>query len=75
MLVSADSSSDNQVQNTSRFLFKATLLLARIGLWVGVVLYITNLFPLTRNLSYNIAIRIFTSLTSPIFPWDKSPIL
>ncbi|MGJ5676214.1 MAG: mechanosensitive ion channel family protein [Nostochopsis sp.] len=67
MLVSADSSSDNQVQNTSRFLFKATLLLARIGLWVGVVLYITNLFPLTRNLSYNIAIRIFTSLTSPIF--------
>ncbi|KOP26568.1 mechanosensitive ion channel protein MscS [Hapalosiphon sp. MRB220] len=67
MLVSADSSSDNQIQNTSRFLFKATLLLARIGLWVGVVLYITNLFPLTRNLSYNIAIRIFGSLTSPIF--------
>ncbi|BAZ69526.1 MAG: mechanosensitive ion channel [Pelatocladus maniniholoensis HA4357-MV3] len=67
MLVSADSSSDNQIQNTSRFLFKATLLLVRIGLWVGVVLYITNLFPITRNWSYNIAIRIFSSLTSPIF--------
>jgi small-conductance mechanosensitive channel len=67
MLVSANSSSDNQVQNTSRLLLKGSLLLSRILLWVGVCLYITNLFPLTRQWSYNIAISIVTSLTSPIF--------
>ncbi|WP_026734513.1 mechanosensitive ion channel family protein [Fischerella sp. PCC 9605] len=67
LLVSADSSGDNQIQNTSRLLFKATLLLARIALWVGVALYITNLFPVTRQWSYNIASSIIASLTSPIF--------
>lgn len=67
MLVSANSSTDNQVQNTSRFLLKAILISARVLLWVGVSLYITNLFPLTREWSYNITIRIISSLTSPIF--------
>jgi small-conductance mechanosensitive channel len=67
MLVSADSSTDNQVQNTSRLLLKAILISARVLLWVGVSLYITNLFPLTREWSYNITIRIISSLTSPIF--------
>ncbi len=66
LLVSADSSGDNQVQNTSNFLLKATLLFARITLWLGVALYITNLFPITRQWSYNIATSIIASLTSPI---------
>ncbi|WP_088241672.1 mechanosensitive ion channel domain-containing protein [Calothrix rhizosoleniae] len=51
---------------TLNFLLRTTLILARIGLWVAVVLYITNLFPVTRYWSYKISSSIITSLTSPI---------
>ncbi|WP_088241673.1 mechanosensitive ion channel family protein [Calothrix rhizosoleniae] len=51
---------------TLNFLLKATLVLVRLSLWVGSILYITDLFPVTRYWSYRIRTTIITSLTSPI---------
>jgi potassium-dependent mechanosensitive channel len=43
-----------------------TLFLVRVGLWLGTVIYVTNLFPLTREWSRSIANILWMSLTSPI---------
>jgi len=67
LVTSEDSSDLNQQQNSLNLLLKATLFLARTALWIGVSLYITNLFPLTRKWSFDIAVIIRDSLTSPIF--------
>ncbi|MEM6401789.1 MAG: mechanosensitive ion channel domain-containing protein [Cyanobacteria bacterium P01_D01_bin.116] len=67
LVTSEDSSDLNQQQNSLNLLLKATLFLTRIALWVIVGLYITNLFPLTRRWSSEIAKNIEYSLTSPIF--------
>ncbi len=67
IVTSEDSSDQNQQQNSLNLLFKATLFLVRTALWVGVALYITNLFPVTRQWSFDIAASISFSLTSPIF--------
>ncbi|WP_263971560.1 mechanosensitive ion channel family protein [Leptolyngbya ohadii] len=39
---------------------------ARTGLWVGVALYITNLFPATRRWSNQAIYSIISSLTAPV---------
>ncbi|MUG92445.1 mechanosensitive ion channel [Scytonema sp. UIC 10036] len=44
---------------------KLTLSLVRIGLWLGTIIYITDLFPLTRYWSQRIASILQMSLTSP----------
>ena len=67
LVTSEDSSDQNQQQNSLNLLLKATLFLTRTALWVGVALYITNLFPLTRKWSFDIAGIMRDSLTSPIF--------
>ncbi|MEL7241078.1 MAG: mechanosensitive ion channel domain-containing protein [Cyanobacteria bacterium J06641_2] len=67
LVTSEDSSDQNQQQNSLNLLLKATLFLARAALWVVVGLYITDLFPLTRRWSSDIAGIIRESLTSPIF--------
>lgn len=43
-----------------------TLSLVRAGLWLGTVIYITDLFPLTREWSQRIANILWMSLTSPV---------
>jgi len=63
---STEADADRQPLRILEFLFKLVLAIARIGLWVGVVLYITNLFPFTRQWSYQIASVLATSLASPI---------
>jgi len=63
---STESDADRQPLKVLEFLFKLVLAIARIGLWVGVALYITNLFPFTRQWSYQIASVLTTSLASPI---------
>ncbi len=65
ILYSENPSRDNNTK-TLNFLLKATLVLVRLSLWVGSILYITNLFPVTRYWSYRIRTTIITSLTSPI---------
>ena len=67
IVTSEDSSDQNQQHNSLNLLFKATLFLVRTALWVGTTLYITNLFPVTRQWSFDIAASISFSLTSPIF--------
>lgn len=43
-----------------------TLFLVRVGLWFGTIIYITDLFPLTREGSRSLANIIWMSLTSPV---------
>lgn len=43
-----------------------TLFLVRTGLWAGIILYITDLFPLTRSVSHGIINIFLMSLTSPV---------
>ncbi|AFY52701.1 small-conductance mechanosensitive channel [Rivularia sp. PCC 7116] len=67
LIHSEESSEQNQQQSSLNILLKATLFLTRTALWISISLYITNLFPLTRQWSYDIAAIIRDSLTSPIF--------
>ncbi|BAY86388.1 MscS mechanosensitive ion channel family protein [Calothrix parasitica NIES-267] len=67
LVTSEDSSDQNQQQGSLNLLLKSTLFLTRTALWVGVALYISNLFPLTRKWSFDIAAIMRDSLTSPIF--------
>lgn len=64
--LNAEEGSDFEPLRTLEFLFKLVLAIARIGLWVGVVLYVTNLFPLTRRWSYRITNILVTSFTSSV---------
>lgn len=52
---------------------KLVLASIRFGLWVSAVLYITNLFPFTRQWSYQISNILITSFTSPILTLGKNP--
>ena len=52
---------------TIDLLFRSTLFLVRTAMWTIALLYITNLFPLTRQWSYNFTTSLISSLTSPIF--------
>jgi len=67
LVTSEDAPDQNQQQKSLNILLKATLILTRTALWASVILYITNLFPLTRQWSFDIARSIWSSLTSPIF--------
>lgn len=64
--------SDSEPLRGLEFLFQLVLAIARIGLWVGVALYITNLFPFTRQWSYQITNILVTSFTSPILTLGKN---
>ncbi|PSM47053.1 mechanosensitive ion channel protein MscS [Chroococcidiopsis sp. CCALA 051] len=66
LTASTEADADRQPLRILEFLFKLVLAIARIGLWIGVVLYITNLFPFTRQWSYQIANVLGTSLASPV---------
>ncbi|MBN3945240.1 MAG: mechanosensitive ion channel [Nostoc sp. NMS7] len=68
-----EGASDSGGIKALEFFFQLVLAIVRIGLWVGVVLYITNLFPFTRQESYQITNILVTSFTSPIFEVGKNP--
>lgn len=60
---------ENPAPNRSLRLFlKIIFALARASLWLGAALYISNQFPQTRELSYQLTNFIVFSLTSPIIP-------
>ncbi|MCY7366866.1 MAG: mechanosensitive ion channel, partial [Chamaesiphon sp.] len=48
-------------------LFRLTLFVVRMAMWISALLYITNLFPLTRQWGYNLTASLISSLTDPIF--------
>ncbi|MEO0967842.1 MAG: mechanosensitive ion channel protein MscS, partial [Cyanobacteria bacterium J06639_18] len=66
---SSDDENDEQQHKTFNFLLNSTLLLVRTTLWVGIILYISNLFPLTRRWSFDITNQIIYSLTAKILPF------
>jgi potassium-dependent mechanosensitive channel len=69
----AEAGSDFSPLRSLDFFFKLVLAIARIGLWLGVALYITNLFPFTRRWSYQFTSVLVSSFTSPILTLgDKS---
>ncbi|MBD2563994.1 MULTISPECIES: mechanosensitive ion channel family protein [Nostoc] len=49
-----------------------TLVIVRSLLWIGITIYITDLFPLTREWSRNIANILWMSLTSPVITIGES---
>lgn len=52
----------------------ATLLLLRLGIWSSAILYITNLFPGSRQKSHEIISRIADIFTGDNIPLGNSPI-
>lgn len=49
-----------------------TLVVVRSLLWIGIAIYITDLFPLTREWSRSIANILWMSLTSPVITIGES---
>ncbi|MGK7877094.1 MAG: mechanosensitive ion channel family protein [Xenococcaceae cyanobacterium] len=68
----SDGESDEYESRALKLFLDLTLLLARATLWVAVALYATNLFPITRQWSYNIANSLIASFTSPILSFGQN---
>ena len=79
-LATSSSASSEKVEKkvspfTAANLFlNATLLLLRLGIWTGAVLYITNLFPGTREKSHRIISRLADIFTGKNIPLGNNPI-
>jgi potassium-dependent mechanosensitive channel len=69
---SSDEGGDQSVTKTSRLLLKLLLVIARTGIWIVAALYITNLFPITRQWSYQITAVLLSSFTAPILSLGKN---
>jgi potassium-dependent mechanosensitive channel len=69
-----DAHEDEEVENPQALNLLVNLLLAiaRSVVWLGATLYITNLFPLTRQWGYRIFNSLITSFTSPIITLGQS---
>lgn len=64
---------DTGAQPKSIELFlQLTLTLVRIALWLGTAIYVTNLFPLTREWSHLFSNLLRVSLTSPVVSLGES---
>lgn len=59
---------DTEMQRTVDGILNLALAVVRLGLWIAVVFYIANLFPLTRQWSYYITDSLTSSLTEPMLP-------
>ena len=64
----ADSESDTGQFTTVNLFLNATLLLLRLGIWIGALLYATNLFPDTRQVSHRIISKLTESFTAETIP-------
>jgi potassium-dependent mechanosensitive channel len=65
--------SKNSFTTVNLFL-NTTLLLLRAGIWIGALLYATNLFPVTRQISYRIISQLTGSFTAKTLPFGNNPI-
>ncbi len=52
----------------------ATLLLLRSGIWIGALLYATNLFPETRSVSYSVVSELTDSFTADTIQLGSSSV-
>jgi len=62
-----------QFTTISLFL-NATLLLLRLGIWIGALLYATNLFPETRKVSYRTISALNEYFTQDTIPLGNEPV-
>ena len=62
-----------QFTTVSLFL-NATLLLLRLGIWIGALLYTTNLFPDSRQVSYRIISQLNAYFTLDTIPLGNNPV-
>jgi potassium-dependent mechanosensitive channel len=67
-----DSSLTQNAPNSVELLLNLLLTIARIGVWLGAILYITNLFPWTRQWSYRFIDILVGSFISPLFTLGES---
>ncbi len=61
-----DGAVDSSSPTALDLLLNFTLLFARAGLWISVIIYITNLFPTSRIWSYLLTNNLIASFTTPI---------
>ena len=59
---------------TVTLFLNATLLLLRLGIWIGALLYTADLFPNTRQISYRIISYLNESFTNKTIPIGTSPV-
>ncbi|MGB7086436.1 MAG: mechanosensitive ion channel domain-containing protein [Phormidesmis sp.] len=52
----------------------ATLLLLRSGIWIGALLYATNLFPDTRQFSYRLISQLTDAFSAKTIPLGNAPL-
>lgn len=69
---SSHEEADQGVTKTARLLLKLLLVIARTGVWIVAILYTTNLFPITRQWSYQITAVLLSSFTAPILTLGKN---
>lgn len=79
LVISSSSSSEKIEKKDSSFtaanlFLNATLLLLRLGIWTGAILYITNLFPETRKQSHRIISKLANIFTGNNIPLGNNPI-
>lgn len=72
LISTSDEILDNQPARPIESFLKLLLAIARTLLWSIALLYITNVFPLTRYWSYQITNILISSLTSPILSLGKN---
>lgn len=68
----ADEAETSEHPQALNLLLNLLLAIARTGVWLGATLYITNLFPLTRQWGYRIFNSLVASFTSPIITLGQS---
>lgn len=59
---------------TLNLFLNATLLLLRLGIWIAALLYATNLFPNTRQISHRIISKLTESFTAQTIPLGNNSI-
>jgi len=59
-------------QNYLELFLTITLKSIKLGLWIGIIIYITNQFPFTRILSYQLTNTLISTLTSKLITINKS---
>jgi potassium efflux system protein len=67
-----DTGGTQAAQNSVDLLLNLLLTIARIGIWLGAVLYISNRFPWTRQWSYRFIDVLISSFVSPLFTLGDS---
>ena len=65
---------DHEKFTAVNLFLNATLLLLRLGIWIGALLYVTNLFPKTRQISYKVISQLTETFTNDTIPLGSAPI-